>query len=167
MATKKPKTVAGVRIESKKRKHGAPRNAFKKGNTLGFQPGAGSPNPGGKPHHADALLSRSLRVILADHAPDDVCKAMGLPTHASWSQCIARKLIYMAVRGDLQAIGEIRSLTESAHVALDLDFPGGMMIPVPPIVFLQSDGNGRLSPADLKMVEADARPAPLELPAEV
>jgi hypothetical protein len=173
MATKKKtaklKTVAGVTIAPKRKKQGANRTSYSKArpSSHAFQPGE-SGNVGGKAHHADALLSRSLRVILANRAPNEVADAFKLPHGASWSQCIASKLIFLAVRGDLQAIAEIRNFTETSKMSMDLDFSGGAMGVIPEIVFLESNGAGALRECDRAMVEADnARPAPLELPAEV
>jgi hypothetical protein len=146
MKKKVAKKVAGIAIESKKRKRNPPRTAFKKGgpNPHAFVAGNGSPNPGGKPRTSDHLLSKSLRVALADHAPDEVCKAMNLPPHSSWSQCLARKLIYMAIRGDLASIAEIRTCTEGSRISADLSFQDPAAAPpIFELVFLESDGQGR------------------------
>lgn len=167
-AKPKSKTVAGVAVAPKPRKKNAPRTAYSKEHPSphAFQPGMPSANPGGKPHHADALLSRSLRACLCDRAPDAVAEAMQCSKGASWSQCIAKKLVVMAVRGDLSAISEIRNFTESAHVSLD--FPDSTSpAPIFQLCFMESDGAGRLRPCDAAMVAADAKLAPLELPAEV
>ncbi len=167
----KLKKIAGVAIEPARRKKNPPRTAFKKGgpNPHAFVAGNGSPNPGGKPRLVDHLLSKSLRVALCDRAPDEVAKSFNLPSGASWAQCIARKLIYMAVRGDLQACREIREATEGTRLHADLTFPDPSAAPpVISVVFLDSDGDGR--PAPGMTIEAKPAlplppPAPPELPA--
>ncbi len=143
--SKKPAAVSVTIDKTKKRKHGAPSNAFMPGNTMGFRPGE-SGNVGGKPHHMDALLSRSLRIALADRAPDEVCKALGLQAHASWAQCLSRKLIYMAVRGDLQALVEIRNCTEGTRSRIDVFAGDGEERSVIELIWVESDGAGRPVP---------------------
>jgi hypothetical protein len=102
-------------------------------------------------------------VDLASRAPDDVAAAFKLGKGASWSMCIARKLIFLAVHGDLGAVSEIRNFTESAHVSLD--FPDSSSpVPLIELVFVSSDGAGH--PAPGQMIDG-MLPAPLELPAEV
>ena len=161
----KLKKIAGVAIEPARRKKNPPRTAFKKGgpNPHAFVAGNGSPNPGGKPRLIDALLSKSLRIGLADRAPDEVCKALGLPHHSSWASCIVRKLIYMAVRGDLSAMVEIRTATEGTRISADLNFADpNNAPPVITVVFQDSDGAERPAPG------IDAAPGytapPLALP---
>jgi hypothetical protein len=119
------KKIAGVAVvPPPPRKKRLSSTVFKPGNSHRFAKGVSGNPEGCKPHTGrDALLSRSLRVSLSDRAPDSVAEAMQCSKGASWSQCIAKKLIVMAIRGDLGAISEIRNFTESAHVALDLDFP--------------------------------------------
>jgi Family of unknown function (DUF5681) len=149
--------IAGVAVTTNKlRKKNPPRTAFKKGglNPFAFQPGQ-SGNPGGKVKPTDHLLSKSLRVALADRASDDVCKALGLPIHSSWSQCLARKLVYMAIRGDLAAIAEIRALTEISKVHATIDTTdGGLPPPLFEVVFVDAV-DGRPAPGQV----IDARPA--------
>ena len=156
MSTKK--TVAGVAIASKPRKKNAPRTAYSKEHPSPhvFQPGQ-SGNPGGKARLVDVHLSRSLRIVLADRAPDDVCTALGLPTHSTWSLCLARKLVYMAVRGDLAALVEIRTATEGNKLSADLSFfDGGEAPPCITVVFQESDGDGRLKIIDSTLPELPA-----------
>jgi len=162
----KPKTAAGVSIASKLRKKNAPRTAYSKENPSphAFQPGQ-SGNPGGKARLVDVHLSRSLRIVLADRAPDEVCTAMGLPTHSTWSLCLARKLVHMAVRGDLAALVEIRTATEGNRISADLSFlDGGEAPKILEVVFMESNGAGGLRECDKAMLARDATPAP---PAEV
>jgi hypothetical protein len=161
--SKAQRKIAGVVVAPKARAKNPPRTAFRKGgpNPHAFVAGNGSPNPGGKPRTSDHLLSKSLRVALADHAPDEVCKAMNLPPHSSWSQCLARKLIYMAIRGDLASIAEIRTCTEGSRISADLSFPDPAA--VPPLIslcFVESNGNG-------KPLYDTPDGMPLALPAEV
>jgi hypothetical protein len=160
---KKPaQAVVNVDIVPKKRKKPAPRSAFKPGNPHAFKPGE-SGNPGGKPRLVDHLLSKTLRVALCDRAPDELAKSFALPSGSSWAQCIARKLIYMAVRGDLQAMREIREATEGTRVHASIDFPDPA--DVPPVIlveFVSSDGNGK--PAPGITIEANSTPQPPALP---
>ena len=165
MSTKK--TVAGVTIEPLKRKKNAPRTAYSKEHPSphAVRPGQ-SGNPGGKARLVDVHLSRSLRIVLADRAPDDVCTSLGLPTHSTWSLCLARRLVYMAVKGDLAALVEIRTATEGNRLSADLSFLDATSpVPVVELRFLTSDGDGR--PAREVSFEGYELPMPLELPAEV
>jgi Family of unknown function (DUF5681) len=121
MAKPKTKTktkIGGVPIETRARKKHLPSNAFKKGNTAGFQPGT-SGNPGGKPKcDRDRLIGRSLIRYLQDHAPDDACKTHDLPPHSSWGQILAKRLIRCALQGQQWAYSEILSLTETRNMRL-------------------------------------------------
>ncbi len=113
----KPKKIAGVFVTPvAPRKKNPPRTAFKPGgpNPHAFKKGE-SPNPGGKPARADARLSRSLLINLSAHAPNDVTEAMKLPKGASWSACLARRLINLALRGDLEAMRLIAHATGDLH----------------------------------------------------
>jgi hypothetical protein len=158
MAKKKNPLTAAVEIVKKQRKRNLPRTAFKTANEHSFRPGQ-SGNPGGKVKVGNDLLSKSLRVALADCAPDDVCKAVGLPLgHASWAQVLAHRLLYLAVRGDLQAMKEIREATEGQHSRVDLygldaldQNPAHTAPPLIELVFVESDGDGRVK----KTIEGD------------
>jgi hypothetical protein len=164
MATKK-KTAAGVIVAPLRRKKNAPHTAYSKEHPspYAFQPGAPSANPGGKARLADVHISRSLRIVLADRAPDTVAEAMGLAKGASWSMCLARKLVYMAIKGDLMALREIRESTEGSRISADFNFTDGSAAPqLLEIVFVPSDGNGY--PAPGQMIDGHVAPA---LPAEV
>jgi hypothetical protein len=131
---------------------------------MGFKPGE-SGNVGGKPHHMDALLSRSLRIALADRAPDEVCKALGLPAHASWAQCLARKLIVMAIRGDFAAMREIREATEGTRLHADLAIlDPNETPPVITVIFQDSDGNGRVLGTPVEALLPHVLPSPPALP---
>ena len=112
---------------------------------------------GGKPRQRDHLLSKTLCVALCDRAPDAVAEALNLPHGSSWAQAISRKLIYLAVRGDLQAMREIREATEGtrAHMSIDLPDPDAAL-PVIEIVFVDSDHDGRPAPGFV----IDGKPAP-------
>ncbi|MGP8252719.1 MAG: DUF5681 domain-containing protein [Terracidiphilus sp.] len=159
----KPKKVAGVSVVSKPRKKNAPRTAYSKEHPSphAFQPGV-SGNPGGKARLVDAHLSRSLRIVLADRAPDAVAEAMNLPKGASWSMCLARKLVYMAVKGDLMALREIRESTEGSRISADFKFPeAGETSPLIELVFVSSDGDGHPAPGSI--IEAKSAALP-ELP---
>ena len=98
--TKKPVPLAVTIDITKKRKRNPPRTAFSKTNPSPheFQPGNVPICPGGKPRATDHLLSKSLRIALCDRAPDEVCTALGLPPHSSWSQVLARKLTEFLLR---------------------------------------------------------------------
>jgi hypothetical protein len=137
-----------VEVVKKVRKKNPPRTAFKKGgpNPHAFVAGNGSSNSGGKPRQRDHLLSKTLCIALADRAPDAVTDGMNLPRGSSWSQCLVRRLIIMAVRGDLQAIKEIREATEGTRTHMSLDLPDpDSVLPVIQIEFVSSDGDGRPS----------------------
>jgi len=116
-------------------------------------------NPGGKPK-TEHLLSKALRVALADRAPDAVAEALQLPKGASWGIVLARKLLVMAVRGDLAALVEIRTATEGTRSHTSMAFTdedgnpqdGPQLIK---IVFVESDGNGY--PAPSSTIEGDAQ----------
>jgi hypothetical protein len=163
-SAKKATSLAVTIDATKKRKRRAPSTAYSRQHPSphAFKPGE-SGNPGGKPRLMDHLLSQKLRVALCDRAPDAVCEALALPHHSSWAQCIARKLIYMAVRGDLQAMREIREATEGlkVHASLDLPDPDNAP-PVFEVVFIEANGDGR--PASGITIEAKSS-APPALPA--
>lgn len=122
MSKTKTKTKLGdLSIETCVRKRKLPRTAFKKGNTMGFKAGEGSPNPGGKPKaDRDRLIGKSVIRYLQDHAPDDACKAHGLPPHSSWGQILAKRLIRFALNGEQWAYSEILALSEVKHARLDV-----------------------------------------------
>lgn len=169
MATKKKKKVAGVTVAPTKRKRVASRASYSKEHPspYAFQPGQ-SGNPGGKPKLVDVHLSRSLRVVLADRAPDDIAKAFNLPKGASWSMCLARKLVYMAIKGDLMAWREIRESTEGSRISADFNLPDhGEAPPLISVCFVESNGQGGLRECDKALMTSDVKPSTLELPAEV
>ena len=160
--------VVGVDAK-KKRKKNPPRTAFKKGgpNPHAFQPGE-SGNPGGCKPKTDHLISRALRVALADRAPDAATEAVNLAKGASWAQVLARRLIHLAVRGDLTAMREIREATEGVHGTLGvygLGTPEGFNEPPPlfEIVFVESDGAGH--PA-ARVIDAASDSPALPCPAQ-
>jgi hypothetical protein len=171
---KKPKRAApvavAVEVVKKERKKNPPRTAFKKGgpNPHAFKSGEEwRGNPGGKVKVGNDLLSKSLRVALADRAPDDVCMAADLPCHSSWSQILARRLLVLAVRGDLQAMDLIHRVTEGTHSRVDLHGFSGLDQDssdrsVVEIVFIDSDGDGR--PRDPNFVLPSKPALPRALP---
>jgi hypothetical protein len=158
---KNPQRVT-VHLDEKPRKKNLPRTAFKKGNTVGFKPGS-SPCPGGKPKSGEKrLLSKALNVFMSDRAPDEVGKSLGLPVnegaagyHYSWAQCLAKRILNLAVRGEAWAVSEISRLTEPvqsrfAFGGLDSEDAGAMeMPPIFELVMVTSDGNGRVSKESL------------------
>jgi hypothetical protein len=131
-ATKKPaQIVVNVDVDvTKKRKKNPPRTAFRKGapNPHAFSKGQ-SGCPGGKPKNVDQLLSRSLRVALCDRAPNEMAEGFHLPHGASWAQCIARRILIMAVRGDLEAVKLIHAATEGTNSKISIDFPDAANVP--------------------------------------
>jgi len=158
---KKPAPIVVNVDGTKKRMKKLARTAYSKENPSphAFKPGQ-SGNPGGKPRLVDHLLSKTLRVALCDRAPDEVAKGFSLPSGSSWAQCIARKLIYMAVRGDLQAMREIREATEGTRVHASIDFPDPAAVPpVVEIVFIEANGDGRSAPGITIEAESAAPPA--------
>jgi hypothetical protein len=67
----------------------------------------------------------------------------------------------MAIKGDMQALTEIRTCTEGARISADLSFPDPAA--VPPLIslcFVESNGNG-------KPLYDTPDGMPLALPAEV
>ncbi len=76
---------------------------------------------------------------------------------------MARKLVYMAIRGNLAALVEIRTATEGNKLSADFNFPeAGTVPPLIELCFVSSDGNGY--PAPGQMIDSHAVP---ELPAQV
>lgn len=141
----KAKKKITLNIEHKERRKNPPRTAFKKGgpNPHAFKPGQSGNPTGGKPKDQLRPVSKSLCIALNTRAPDAVAKALGCSRGASWSQCLAQKLIYQAVRGDLAAANIIIQATEGTSSRIELtgemgDRPGQIEI-----VFLESDGAGR------------------------
>ena len=163
---KKPRSNVTVEIVQKPRtKRGAPKNAFQKGNQLGFKPGAGSPNPGGKPRHHEARISKYLLREFADRAPDNLCKQLQLPTRSSWGRCLARRLMFQALGGDVTAYRELLAWTEAKGRLnlFDDDFaPRDPNAPLPPplfeVVFVESNGDGR--PKEPPVIDAAASALP-------
>ena len=162
--TKKKDTPAAIEIVKKPRKKNPPRTAFRKGgpNPHAFKPGEN--NPGGKPKVGNDLLSRSLRIALADRCSDELCRAVGAPRHSSFSQVLASRLLHLAMRGDLGAMKEIREATEGSHSRVDVR---GLLdqdisdVPVIELRFIDSDGDGHPAPG----VTIDAVPTtPRALP---
>ena len=142
------KRKSRVALASRKKKS-ANSTSFKPGNQYRFPEGT-SGNVGGKPKE-HRLLSKSLRAMLSDPAPLAVAEAFGLGRNASWSQCIAARLVRQAVSGDLDAARLIGILSEGANprtrLYFDDDEPVDRNAPLPPplfqVVFVESDGEGR------------------------
>jgi hypothetical protein len=164
--TAKKHTPIVVNVDTtKKRTKTLARTAYSKENPSphAFKPGE-SGNPGGKPRNVDQLLSKTLRVALCDRAPDEVAEGFHLPRGASWAQCLTRRLLIMAVRGDLQAMREIREATEGLKVHASLDVPDpNIPPPLFELVFIESNGDGR--PASGITIEAESATPPPALPA--
>ena len=158
---KKPQKIV-VHLDEKPRQKNLPRTAFKKGNTVGFKPGQ-SGSPGGKPKSGERrLLSKALNIFMSDRAPDEVGKSLGLPVnegtkgyHYSWAQCLAKRILNLAVRGEPWAVSEISRLTEPvqsrfAFGGLDSEDAGAMETPpIFELVMVTSDGDGRISKESL------------------
>lgn len=156
---KKPQKVV-VHLEKKPRAKRLPRTAFKKGNTAGFKPGQ-SGSPGGKPKSGEKrLLSKALNIFLSDRAPDEVGKSLGLSVnegttgyHYSWAQCLAKRILNLAVRGEAWAVSEISRLTEPVQSRFTLGgFDNEGAEETPPLfelVMVTSDGDGRISKESL------------------
>jgi hypothetical protein len=121
---KKPAKPAPLVVDAARtRKKNPPRTAFKKGepNPHQFVAGNGSPNPGGKPKcDRDRLIGKALHVYLQDRVPDDVCRSHGLPTHSSYGQLLAKRLIRYALQGEQWAYSEIIALTEVKRAGLSV-----------------------------------------------
>jgi hypothetical protein len=108
-------------IQPKARKRNAPSTAFKVGgpNPNAFRPGV-CPNPGGRPKDELRLVNKALRAQLNTRAPNEIAQLVGLDPGASWAQCVASSLLYMAVKGDVGAAREIRECTEGNRSRLEL-----------------------------------------------
>ncbi len=153
-----PPLHLNVSVKPSTRKKTVPRSAYSKTNPSPnqFKPGQGSPNPGGKPRQFDHLLSRSLRVCLADRAPNAVAEQLNLNPGASWSQCLAHRLVHLAMRGDLTALQLIHAATEGSRTHVSFDPPDSADTPpIFELVFIESNGDGRPAPG----VVIDAKPA--------
>ena len=124
-----PKTKLATAV--KPRKKNPPRTAFKRGepNPHAFQPGSGSPNPGGKPRpELDKILSRALRERLNTRAPDATCASCQVPHHSSWAQCLAAIIVRKAST-EAAFLQLLLSYTEGlpkASLALDSNISGDM-----------------------------------------
>lgn len=133
-----------IEMVNKPRKKNPPRTAFKKGeeNPHAFKPGE-SGNPGGKPKE-HRLLSKALRMHLANRAPDSVCEALNLPHHSSWAQCVGMRLIRLAITSiDTNAIRAVHEISEGSRSRLEIVDESDACFPSMEIVFVESDGNGR------------------------
>jgi hypothetical protein len=100
--------------------------AFSKENPspIAFKPGV-SGNPSGRTKDEHRLLSRSIRAQLSARAPDEVCLHFKLPRRSSCSQCLAAALVKMALRGDINALREIREAPEGPKSAFQFGAPDG------------------------------------------
>jgi hypothetical protein len=141
------------------RKKNPPRTAYTKENPSphAFKPGQ-SGNPSGKSKNMNTLLSHGLRGDLADRASNEECTKAGLPAGCSNSQVIRARLMIIAKKGDpaqtLAAIREIRELTElkggtSVNVGIAIGANGEPVSTEGPrlrVFFIESDGNGGISP---------------------
>lgn len=152
--------MAKKKTELTKPKRKAPSTAFKTGNPFAFQPG-NSGNPSGRSQLSDHLLSKGLKVDLAARAPGVVCTAMKMPITSSWSQVLRQRLLLEAAAGDVAAIREIGQLTEpkGAGVNIGIAFgsdgePLSTEGPKMRVFFLESDGNGGMSPATRERIAA-------------
>jgi hypothetical protein len=148
MPKKLKRPAAAVTLKSRKKKC-ANSTSFKPGNRYRFPEGT-SGNSGGKPK-THRLLSKTLRATLSDPAPLAVAQAFGLGRNASWSQCIAARLVRQAVAADpemaLNAARLIGLLTEGARPDFDasaFDDDPASAPKLIELVFVESDGNGRM-----------------------
>lgn len=163
MPRKKEEPVR-VEVVEKKRKSSANATSFKKGNPYRFRPADPRISPGGKVKaRGGELLSKALRVTLSDRAPSLVCQALNLPSHSSVAMCLAKRLEYMAVQGNLEALKMIHEFTEGSRSRLDVfglyDMPNPDTVPpLLTVVFEESDGNGHRKPAPI--IEGDRPPLP-------
>ena len=130
MASKK------IVLEKSLRKRVLPSTAFTagpegRGAAFRFKTGEPSANPSGKAKTDNRLLSRSLRIQLANRAPDAVADAVGLRRGASWAGVIAANLLAIAATSrDAMAVAaarEIREATEGKQRPELFDFDGEVM----------------------------------------
>lgn len=140
---KKKQTIEVVPTERRKN---PPRTAFQKGgpNPHAFQPGNEPANKGGGPHKMH-LVSRALKVHLANRAPRKWTMALGISSHASIGQCLSYSLVRRAIGGDLQAASLVLQYTEGApkqHLTFD-DVSSEQGDRRVEVVFIESDGDGR------------------------
>lgn len=130
-------------VEKKERKKNPPRTVFREGNPYRVQPGQVLNPRGGRPKNEHRLTSKALVVDLARRAAPNITRALGLPTHASYAQCLSRSLIRRALAGDTQCAALILSYTEGLpknHVTLvdeTAEQPSRFEI-----LFMDSDGDG-------------------------
>jgi hypothetical protein len=175
---KTPKRIV-VDLTKKPRKRTVPNTAYSKDNPSPFawKPGE-SGNSAGKKRNETRLLSRACNVYLADRAPSEVSKALGLPSTASWAQCLARRLMNLAVRGEQWAYDQLARLTEPMRARLDVygnsfDSEDAETPPLMRIAFIRSDGNGNVCQDDLtafpdlaKTIEGEVAKPALPTPTE-
>jgi hypothetical protein len=169
-----------VSLEAKPRKKTVPKTAYTKDNPspFAFKPGE-SGNSAGKKRNETRLLSKALNVFLSDHAPDDLAKAMGLPPNTadgahyrySHAQCLAKRILNLALRGESWAVSEISRLTEPVNARLGVfGFDGEgeeARSPIFELVMVSADGDGRISKESLaafpelaaKTIEGQSMPA--------
>ena len=147
------------KIKLAKPKRKAPSTAYSKENPspYAFKPGNNA-NPSGKSKNVNTLLSHGLRGDLSDRASNEECTKAGLPAGSSNSQVIRARLMIIAKKGDpaqtLAAIREIRELTEykggsltAVQVNIGADgLPVSTESPKMRVFFIESDGNGGISP---------------------
>ena len=159
-AKKKPKKVV-VHLDEKPRKKTIPKTAYTRDNPSAFawKPGE-SGNSAGKKRNETRLVSKALNVFLSDRAPDEVGRTVGLPInegktgyHYSWAQCLAKRILNLALRGEAWAVSEISRLTEPVHARFML---GGFdsegteeTSQVLELVMVTSDGDGHISKESL------------------
>lgn len=149
-----PKKI-GIELITKTRKRTAPRSAFSKDrpSPAAFKPGE-SGCPGGKPKEGK-LLSRSIRVALADRCPKAICEQLGMSEFSSWAQVLAQALLRQALRGDTSATKLILEASEyRTGMGFAVEFGEGESSerPVLNVVFTSSDGNGSLSEESRRML---------------
>lgn len=78
-----------------------------------FKPG---PDPrrnlGGKPIKKFAQLREQMQNDLVEAAPINISQPLGLPPGSTWGQCISRRALRMAAKGDVQCMRLVHDVVD-------------------------------------------------------
>ena len=162
-----------IKVTSQPRQDKKPRpTAFQPGNPHRFKSraelgGELDPriDPAGRKASETTLLSKNMLVALNNRAPDAVTQLLELPKGSSWSQCLATFILRKAFKEDSweAAIRLIASLTENNgrnSMQDELEAmrrqlaQGGGGGPKMSVIFVESDGSGRISEKSLEELAA-------------
>src|ERR1035437_1754858 len=180
MKSKTPKTkvVHGAIIAPPKpRKSSKNRTSFSKEHpSPNAYPKGMSGNPEGRwpSTMGEHLFSKNAPAILSARCSDEICKAYKIPLHSSNTTAIIARAVLDAMTSSYPTVRAsarewlLKITGEANNIRMDVHSFGGAMVPIPPICFVESDGNGNIRACDRTLFASlDTVPAPLELPAEV